>query len=73
MIKTMTFKNWTLTELDKTFGLTQIWQSDLLDKWQSLPCEISENEQKIFIVPKLSTNALRKTSKTLRPKPARRL
>jgi len=41
MIKTMTFKNWTLTELDNTFGLTQIWQSDLLDKWQSLPCEIS--------------------------------
>ncbi len=44
-MQTVTFKNWTLTELDSTFGLKQIWQSDLLDKWQKMPYELTENEQ----------------------------
>jgi hypothetical protein len=47
-MQTITFKNWTLTELDTTFDLRQIWQSDLLDNWSALPYEITENEQNIL-------------------------
>jgi hypothetical protein len=44
-MQTVSFKNWSLTELDQTFGLKQIWQSDLLEQWQNLPCEITETEK----------------------------
>lgn len=44
-MKTATFKEWNLSALDKTFDLKQVWQSDLLDAWKNMPCEISENDR----------------------------
>ena len=44
-----TFKDWTLTTLEKTFGLTQVWQSDLLDTWQKMPCKISRTDKTILL------------------------
>ncbi|MEY4768694.1 MAG: hypothetical protein RL637_1333 [Pseudomonadota bacterium] len=48
-MQTATFKDWTLNRLDKTFGLKQIWQSDLLNEWFGFPCEINENEQNTLL------------------------
>lgn len=39
---TATFKEWNLSALEKAFGIRQVWQSDLLDAWQNISCEISE-------------------------------
>jgi hypothetical protein len=44
-MQTVTFKEWSLNRLDKAFGLKQVWQSDLLDEWLNLSCEISEAER----------------------------
>ena len=43
------FKDWTLTKLDKAFGLQQIWDCELLEKWQSLSQNvvISEFDEQI--------------------------
>jgi hypothetical protein len=34
-MKKATFKDWTLTTLDKEFGLTQIWECELLQQWEN--------------------------------------
>lgn len=44
-MQTATFKEWTLTALEKAFGLKQVWQSDLLDAWQTMPYEINETDK----------------------------
>lgn len=41
-MQTATFKQWNLTDLEKAFGLKQVWQSDLLNVWRDIPYEISE-------------------------------
>jgi len=41
-MKQATFKDWTLTSLDKAFGLKQVWQSKLMDDWEQADVEISE-------------------------------
>ena len=46
---TATFKDWSLTTVEKTFGLTQVWQSDLLDTWQKMPCKISRTDKTILL------------------------
>ncbi len=43
------FKDWTLTTLEKAFALRQIWQSDLLDAWQTMPCELSEIDNAVIL------------------------
>ncbi len=48
-MQTATFKDWTLTALDNAFGLKQIWQSDLLDAWQKMPCELSEIDKAVIL------------------------
>jgi len=44
-MKKATFKDWTLTQLDKAFGLTQIWQCELLKNWENYSCEITAFEK----------------------------
>ncbi len=46
---TATFKDWTLTTLEKAFDLKQVWQSDLLDTWQKMPCKISKTDKAILL------------------------
>lgn len=45
-MQTATFKEWNLSALEKAFGLKQVWQSNLLDAWQELPCKISTADKK---------------------------
>lgn len=40
-----TFKDWDLDQLDKAFGLKQIWESDLLAQWENHEVEISDAEK----------------------------
>jgi hypothetical protein len=40
-----TFKEWTLTKLDKVFGLRQIEQCQLMTEWQGLQSEITDVEK----------------------------
>jgi hypothetical protein len=40
-MKQATFKNWNLDQLDKAFGLKQVWKSDLMAAWQSFPVEMA--------------------------------
>lgn len=44
-MKTATFKDWDLDKLDKAFGLSQIWQSELLEQWENADIDISEFEK----------------------------
>lgn len=44
-MKIATFKEWDLTKLDKAFGLTQIWECELLSNWQKMQFEISDFEK----------------------------
>jgi len=44
-MKTATFKEWTLTKLDKAFGLHQIWECSLMKKWEDQAIEIDEFEK----------------------------
>jgi hypothetical protein len=44
-MKKATFKDWDLDQLDETFGLKQIWESDLLKQWEHTEIEISEFEK----------------------------
>ncbi len=44
-MKKATFKDWDLDQLDEAFGLTQIWQCELLKKWETYSCEITEFEK----------------------------
>lgn len=45
-MKTAAFKEWTLTSLDKAFGLCQIWECSLMDKWENQEIEIDDFETK---------------------------
>ena len=48
-MKQATFKGWTLTQLEKSFGLKQVWTSDLMTAWQNFSVEIDEFEKKILL------------------------
>jgi hypothetical protein len=48
-MKQATFKNWNLDELDKAFGLKQVWKSDLMTAWQNFPVEVDEFEEKTLL------------------------
>lgn len=48
-MKTATFKEWTLTSLDKALGLKQIWQSDLLSEWENNDVEIEDSDKAILL------------------------
>ncbi|MDM8558264.1 hypothetical protein [Candidatus Parabeggiatoa sp. HSG14] len=48
-MKTATFKEWTLTTLDKAFGLRQIWECSLMDKWENKEVEIDNFEKKTLL------------------------
>ncbi|HDN26124.1 MAG TPA: hypothetical protein ENG03_03330 [Thioploca sp.] len=48
-MKTATFKEWTLTTLDKAFGLRQIWACPLMDKWANREIEIDDFEKKTLL------------------------
>jgi len=47
-MKKATFKDWTLTSLDKAFGLKQIWQSDLMDHWTTADCKLTEIDKEVI-------------------------
>ena len=49
-MKTATFKDWDLTSLDDTFGLTQVWESDLLSNWQKTPIEINDSDKDTLLM-----------------------
>ncbi len=40
-----TFKEWVLDKLDKAFNLKQVWQSELLARWQNNDETVDEFEQ----------------------------
>jgi hypothetical protein len=40
-MKQATFKIWNLDQLDKAFGLKQVWKSDLMTAWQNFPVEMA--------------------------------
>jgi hypothetical protein len=40
-----TFKDWDLDQLDKAFGLKQIWECSLLTQWENQAIEISDAEK----------------------------
>lgn len=44
-MQTVTFKDWTLNRLDKAFNLKQVWQSELFDAWNAMPCEICDADK----------------------------
>jgi hypothetical protein len=44
-MKKSTFKEWTLTKLEKAFGLKQAWTSPLMQEWEQMTAEISEFER----------------------------
>lgn len=44
-MKTANFKDWTLTALDKAFGLRQIWTCPLMDQWESEASEVDAFEK----------------------------
>jgi hypothetical protein len=48
-MKTATFKQWTLTELDKAFGLKQIWECELMAQWENQEIEINDFERTTLI------------------------
>jgi hypothetical protein len=50
-MKKETFKNWTLTSLDKAFNLTQVFDADyaLLSNWQNTEIELSEFEKQLLL------------------------
>ena len=48
-MKKATFKEWTLTELEDAFGLSQVWECDLLEQWENNPSEINDIEKVILL------------------------
>ena len=48
-MKTATFKQWTLTELDKAFGLKQIWECQLMAQWENQEIEVNDFERTTLI------------------------
>jgi hypothetical protein len=48
-MKKTTFKDWDLDQLDKAFGLKQIWESDLLQQWEANTIEVNEIEKTVLL------------------------
>jgi hypothetical protein len=48
-MKTVTFKNWILTELNIAFKLKQVWNSDLMKSWEEQTFPISEAEKNCLL------------------------
>ncbi|MCU0390606.1 MAG: hypothetical protein MUE81_05775 [Thermoflexibacter sp.] len=44
-MKKVTFKELTLTKIEKTFGLSQVWKSSILEEWEKMSAEITEAEK----------------------------
>jgi hypothetical protein len=49
-MKKATFKDWSLDQLDESFGLKQIWKSDLLQQWENYKIEINDFEQTTLLL-----------------------
>ena len=49
MMKQATFKGWTLTSLEKAFGIKQVWHSTLMESWQKMEAEITEVDKQILL------------------------
>lgn len=47
-MKQVSFKDWTLTTLEKTFGLQEVWQSERLDNWQQMNTEITKFDRQVI-------------------------
>jgi hypothetical protein len=43
-MKSTTFREWDLDQLEQAFGLKQIWESPLLNQWENFSIEINEFE-----------------------------
>ncbi len=56
-MKKVTFKELTLTQLEDVFGLSQVWESDLLAQWENIPIQIEDAEK--FMLLKLQKTAHR--------------
>ncbi|KJV05195.1 hypothetical protein [Methylocucumis oryzae] len=48
-MKTGTFKQWTLTELDNAFALKQTWDSVLMQKWEAGAADITVAEKEALL------------------------
>jgi len=48
-MKTATFREWTLTELDKAFQLKQIWACQVMTQWENQAVEITDFERTTLI------------------------
>ena len=56
-MKKMTFKDWSLDQLDEAFSLKQIWKSDLLTQWENTESEINDIEKATLLL--LQTSLIR--------------
>ncbi len=48
-MKLVTFKEWTLTQLEESFGLSQLWESDLLQQWENNSVQINDIEKGLLL------------------------
>jgi hypothetical protein len=48
-MQTANFKDWTLTKLDKAFGLHQVWDSAKLGEWQAMQSPMDDFELKTIL------------------------
>jgi hypothetical protein len=44
-MKKVAFRDWTLTTLDKAFGLKQIWRSPVMEEWEGMEIPLSDYEK----------------------------
>jgi len=47
-MKKAAFRDWTLTKLDKAFGLRQVRVSEVLEEWQGMEIPLSDYERQIL-------------------------
>lgn len=48
-MKNSTFKDWSLTSLDKAFDLTQIWECELLQQWENNNESVTDFEKNCLL------------------------
>jgi hypothetical protein len=47
-MKKAAFRDWTLTKLDKAFGLKQAWHSPVMAEWEAMREELTDTEKDVL-------------------------
>ena len=48
-MKSVNFKDWSLTALEDAFGLSQVWELDLLEQWENNQIQVDEIEKSLLL------------------------